>query len=658
MKDREAIRKYGLRLGWALVALAVAGSLLLWGQRLQSERDYQHVQLSVNYTDVATLANGNDLTVPEMLTLLKERGVTALLFKEVSVGDLYRLGKVDLTVGDNLLHADYADAVSEDIVLNDALLYVAVRDEAWTEQVAGNLTAKLDGAVFYEGEVPVIAVPIAIPGSAAELDRARSEVTEIGVGYDQEGVGFAAAGGMDVIPQMRSWSDMPSDSAMRYATDEIKALPNVSQILFNDKTIPSGIDPKKLRTFAELLRVDGKPLAPVGTIEFSEQEGLNKLGLLLDKDVIRLHTIANNEMSKLTEADMLDRWLLAARERNMRSLLVRFMNIYTPSTSLGDNLAYLEHLQSGLEASGFVLDAPYAKPASINVSNSHMLLIGTGVAAGVLLLLLYLGLPRLGVAGFLLTMLCWVGLFYIQPILARKLMALAGVIIFPIISCVLVIKPERVGLGQAVLRLLKLSALSFIGAILMVGLLADVLFMLKLDQFTGVKLAHIVPILIVPVILYIWRDDNPVQSVKLLLEKAITYKWGLLAGILVVAGVIYVARTGNTTAELSGAEAAMRSFLNDVMGVRPRSKEFLIGYPLTLLMFYYGATKGKWFLSIPAVIGQVSLVNTYAHIHTALVMSLRRSLNGLILGIVLGVIAIIVMELVIKLWQKYITPRL
>ena len=71
-------------------------------------------------------------------------------------------------------------------------------------------------------------------------------------------------------------------------------------------------------------------------------------------------------------------------------------------------------------------------------------------------------------------------------------------------------------------------------------------------------------------------------------------------------------------------------------------------------MFYYGATRGKWFLSIPAVIGQVSLVNTYAHIHTALVMSLRRSLNGLVLGIILGIVAIVVIELALKLWKKYV----
>ena len=654
VKDQQTLKKYLQIFGWVLVALAVAGSLTLWGQRLAAEKDYKTVQISVNYTDVVSLANGNQLSVPEMLDTLQTHGVSAVLFKEVSVGDLERLGKADLTLGDHVRYANYAHAVSQDLTINDATLYVAILDEAWVEQVKNHLLHKIDGAVFYDGEVPIVAVPVAIPGSAAELDRARSVVTEIGVGYDQQGLAYAAAAQMGVIPQMRSWSEEPSDQSLRFVTDELKQMPNVTQILFNDKTIPSGIDPHKLRTFAELLRVDGQPLAPVGTIEFSEQAGLNQLGLLFDKNVIRLHTIANDEMSKLTEPEMLDRWLLAARERNMRSLLVRFMDVYTPSVALNENLAYLDDLKSGLEDSGFSLQGNYEKPASIHVGGALMLLVGLGVAAGVLLLLLQMGLPRLAIAGFIVTTLCWGGAFALAPILARKLMALAGVIVFPTISCLTFIKTERLGIGKSILTLLKMCLMSFIGAVLMVGLLADVLFMLKLDQFSGVKIAHIIPIVIVPLVLYIWRDKDPVQAVKDLFNQAVTYKWAFLAGILVVAAVIYVARTGNTTAELSGIESAMRNMLNDYLGVRPRSKEFLIGYPLTLVMFYYGATRGKWFLSIPAVIGQVSLVNTYAHIHTALVMSLRRSLNGLVLGIILGIVAIVVIELALKLWKKYV----
>ena len=58
-----------------------------------------------------------------------------------------------------------------------------------------------------------------------------------------------------------------------------------------------------------------------------------------------------------------------------------------------------------------------------------------------------------------------------------------------------------------------------------------------------------------------------------------------------------------------------------------------------------------WVLTIPLVIGQISLVNTYAHIHTPLLISLQRSVNGLILGIVVAVITVLLVKLGIKLFR-------
>jgi len=194
---------------------------------------------------------------------------------------------------------------------------------------------------------------------------------------------------------------------------------------------------------------------------------------------------------------------------------------------------------------------------------------------------------------------------------------------------------------QAIAALIAMCGLSYIGAVLMVGMMADVLFMLKLDQFSGVKVAHIIPILLVPILLFIWKTEKPIQFTKVLLQKTLDYKWTALFAIVAVAGMIYISRTGNTSAELSSGEAWMRNFLNSTLGVRPRTKEFLIGYPCTLLLFWLGAKKENWVFTIPAVIGQVSLVNTYAHIHTPLLISVQRSVEGLIIGIVIGCLLIL-----------------
>lgn len=644
------------RFAWLMVAVAVLLSLGLWVGRMNVERAYNQVTLSVNYTDLVSLANANGLSNEAMGDLLRERGISSILFKEISLGDLDREGKVDLVYGENLKQAPFYNQVNEKITISDGMLYVCILSDVYQEQVVSHLQSKLPGVMYYKGEVEVVAVPITIPSSNSELESNFRTVSELGVGYNQAGIAQVAEMGFGVIPQVRTWAE-PTAMSLHFMVDELKGIPNLHHILFNDKELPGY--PDDIRTLAYLLNADGAPLAPVGTIEFSDQKGLNELGVLLDKDVIRLHTIANNEMSKYTVDEALDRWMLAVEERNMRSLLVRFFDIDTPGLSLEKNMDYLDQLSQGLVEAGYDIGGMYEKPESFGGNTLVLLVVGLGVGAGLMLILLYMGLPKLSVVGFVGAAVCWIGLYFLAPTMARKLMALASVIIFPILSCILMMKAGRRSILQSIAGILLMCALSWIGAILMVAILGDVLFMLKLDQFIGVKIAHVIPVLAVPLILYIWNDREPMARVKEILDKAITYKWGLLAGVIVVAGVIYISRTGNATAELSAAEELMRRILNDVMGVRPRSKEFLIGYPCAMLLFYYGATKQNWVLMIPAVIGQVSLVNTYAHIHTALGASLMRSFNGLLLGLIIGVLAIVGVNLLIKIWQKLgkIPPR-
>ena len=638
------------QIGWLIVVAGVLCSLFLWGQRMQSEANYKNVQMVVNYSDIVAMANANDLTEEEFAKALQERGVSAVLYKEWSLGSLNANGQVAIEVGNNIEHASYVEKVSKEVPVSVANAYVALLDKNIAVQVKDHVLEKVPGADYYPGQVDVITIPIMVPNGDSEVVTALNKIKEIGAGFDMASIARMSALGMDTVPQLRSW-DNPTDTSLRMAFDEIKAMPNLVYLLFNDKEIPGY--PQKNRTVADLLKDDkGNTVVPVATIEFSDQKGLNQLGVLLNKDVIRLHTISNGEMGSLTPDSALDRWMLAARERNMRSLLVRFFDITTPGANLQGNLNYVASIQTELIESGFTLDQPYEKPASIPTSTILMAMVGTAVIAGVMLILLEMRLPKLSLLALIGGIAIWLALLLVNPTMAKKMMALLSVITFPTLSCLLIMKPEARSIGKSVVALLKLCAISYIGAVLMVGLLADILFMLKLDQFIGVKLAHVVPIVAVPFILYIWNEEKPLTFVKQLLEKALDYKWTMLGVLVAVAGVIYLSRTGNSGAELSAAESMMRTFLNDVMGVRPRSKEFLIGYPFTLLLFWLGASRKNWLLTIPAIIGQVSLVNTYAHIHTALIMSMQRSFNGLVLGIAVGLLLIIGVRMLFAIYRR------
>jgi hypothetical protein len=109
-------------------------------------------------------------------------------------------------------------------------------------------------------------------------------------------------------------------------------------------------------------------------------------------------------------------------------------------------------------------------------------------------------------------------------------------------------------------------------------------------------------------------------------------KLGLaVASVVALAGVVLMLmRSGNDSLEVSSWERLFRSFLDNVLGVRPRTKEFLFAYPLMLLLLYYGCNNEFLFLVPMAAVGQVSLVNTFCHLHTPVAVSLLRTANGLI----------------------------
>ena len=669
MKNPEGVLKlqslYQIikRCAAVLVLIAVVCSLYVGVVRVQTEQSYKNVNLSVNESDIRTLANANGKSLDDMLSLLAENGVSQVLFKESTVASLENAGAIVIAQGPAVQNLTIADSLPADLPISETNYYIVVTDESWRDQVLAALPAKIHGAVAYDdGALGVVTVPTSIEATTANQTRAELTFSGVGVGFDADWLQTVADAGFGIVAQVSSW-EAPTDDSLALLADEIKAIPNLEMLMFNDKYIPGYPDEEDIETFYQLLLDDdGQFIAPLGQIEFNDQKGFNTLANLAGKDVVRLHTISNEEMSSFEGdsgeqmdsgmVEALDRWDLAARERNMRALLVRFFSIDNPGAYFDENMAYLNAIHTNLEEHGFNVGGDVQDMPALGIPTAVRLVIGLGICAGFLLLLLEIGFRRLALAGFAVSLVAWVGMYVLNQTLAMQLMALASVIEFPILSCLYFLPPKKdLSLLKAIGQMLALCAVSWIGAILMVGVLSDKTFMLKLSSFVGVKIAHVIPIVVVPFVLYIVRAKKPLALCKSLFNKALDYKWAIVFAVVAVALMIYVSRTGNEGGQISGLEAAMRQFLNDTMGVRPRSKEFLIGYPATILYLMYAAKRpALWVLTIPLVIGQVSLVNTYAHIHTPLLIALQRSLNGLILGIVVAVVAVLLVKLGIRIF--------
>jgi hypothetical protein len=250
----------------------------------------------------------------------------------------------------------------------------------------------------------------------------------------------------------------------------------------------------------------------------------------------------------------------------------------------------------------------------------------------------------------------------------RKLVALLAGIVFPTVACLrtfprqgVLSKPlaPNACLSRAVVGIVLASGITAIGIVHVVGLLATRPFMVHASQFLGIKAQHGVPLLLVALAAVAggvalpeetwarWKARAAGQFSLAMQEPA---RFGLLiVGIIALAAIaLVIARTGNDAGVgVSGAELKSRAILDRILPVRPRTKEFLVGHPLFLLGLAWW-WRGRRRLGLPCLVfgslGQVSLLNTFCHIHTPLVISVWRDGIGLVLGVLLGAAVFLLVE--------------
>ncbi|WP_089609321.1 DUF5693 family protein [Dehalobacterium formicoaceticum] len=643
---------------WVLIGAILAGMLMAgyvaWA-RNGVEQANKEITAVLDWKQVKELAAREN--IPEQEVLEEFRGkITGVLFKETTLNDLKAKGdllfktgiemKWDLRTGASqglkLKENDQEEEIQEDWT------YLVFADEESMERVQRNLSLKLADQnpqllscylQTPQGVMPVLGTSLSL-----------NDIILLGVGFEEEDLSLVRSVGLQIIPQIRFWRNVTEES-LEVVFGQFQDMP-VSAVFFNDREVPGiglPIHRQKEALKAIAHQIEGLHV-PLGMIEFLPQKGISMVGQYLEKNMVRMHSIGEAEMLTTTQSQAVERYTLAAAERDIRVLLVRLI----PGMGIKDLNNYLAELKTSLEDKGYQLG--YAQGfGSLPFSRLYLALIGLGVTAGGMLLLEQLKLRRLGLLLGALGFIAFLGLLFIGEIsIARKAMALMSVIIFPTLSVTLCLGEKSSGLGNTILQFIKMALISWIGALLMVGLLGDKTFMYTLDQFMGVKLAHVVPLFLIVLIFYVFKSStmHPLKKAGQVLDYPIAVKHVILLGILGIVLLIYLMRTGNDSGTVSAWELALRSGLGDLLAVRPRTKEFLIGHPLMFLLIYLGYRDKYLPILVVGMIGQVSLVNTFAHIHTPIVISLLRAFNGLWLGILVGLLLIGLIKVGQKLMVK------
>ncbi len=201
-----------------------------------------------------------------------------------------------------------------------------------------------------------------------------------------------------------------------------------------------------------------EPLKPptglvYGAVEFGKQKGDETIISALHGDVIRVHAIQTTEMGQLERSEIVDRFVRAARERNIRFCYVRLLPLAGGSapeeTTLQKDLNFVGDIARGIAHGNSLLGGGYQLAPALRYGETggsltlHVLflLLGLGTGAGIVWMLREL-CPQLCPLPPRKQRLLLLGLPLVCALLAalggetgRKFVALFAGIAFPTVAC-------------------------------------------------------------------------------------------------------------------------------------------------------------------------------------------------------------------------------
>jgi hypothetical protein len=651
----SAPRRYRLALT-ALLVLGLLAALYVAAYRAKEERASRRVELTMDYPDFSALARSYAYNEEQFLVALRRAGLTSLAVSE-ELGSSVNTGtSAILLPGAQLIAQARLAPLTEPTLgklarsggLRADDLYLVIYDVAevarYREAVQLHLGAHAV-AVLHPANPTILAI--------------RSQYdffSTLGLGLPAEPMRLASALHLLLDPRVQNDE--------RYGKDDI-------DVLF--KTFERGEKPSTLIFFGQRNEVLGYPdqLAEVatelegsginfGSIEIYDRNQLQKgndgLAELAIDRTTRVEAISKLELDKLDFDTVVARYLLGVRERNIRIVYLRpFLHAYNGLSLEMTNVEMIKQIADGLRARGYKLGRATPVPL-FSINPVVIALASLGVPAIYLLLFEAFGRRRwqwaYALVGLdLLLLAAGYGLHH--ALLVRKMLALAGAIGFSTMGFVAIpwafTSPEPRTYGANLVAGLRavLVALGFalLGGLVVVGLVSVPLLMEEIDRFSGVKLVIVVPP-ILAFLLYIYTrrfGNEPPAPGGSLLEPVRIYQLAIL-GILLGAAYVYISRSGNQSDITPSAfELSLRSNLTALLGVRPRFKEFLIGWPLVMLLpalpLEFRRWTG-WVFAIAVAIATSDVVDTFCHLHTPLLVSLIRVANGAVIGIVLGAILV------------------
>ncbi len=385
--------------------------------------------------------------------------------------------------------------------------------------------------------------------------------------------------------------------------------------------------------------------------------GLDLLISSMDYAAGRAYITPPGDLAALGEEDLLFRWLRGVVDRSIRFIYVQPFQSgsSTASQNLEGPLNTSTELSALLDQKGYDVNQPFLGPSPKLPGPFHVLLILLNLLLAFSLGFCYLFTPdrRFWLRMAFSSIVSAVLFLLLQDSTALILEATAASILYPSLAVIILLVYLKNALhkkiGTQLLHSLVLLALcTAAGVLSILAAMSDVRFTLHLVNFSGSLLTYTLP-LVAFIAVYLLLFGKP-GTWDLILRGIRAKKGNLPQLLLGLAGVtvfyIYLSRSGNhSLIPASALELNIRKTLERFMTVRPRFKEFLVGYPCFFIFVLLCKKTAKPLvpatLGLGTTVGIISVFNSFCHGFTSVRVSVHRTLNGFILGLIIGLTALL-----------------
>ncbi len=612
----------------------------------------------MDFQDFDALARSFDYNPAAFLIALRRAGLTSLALTEELGGNVGNDGKSYATTGAALLNQARISPI------HDALLARLVANRQIDPGAIYLLVSDPSAYQRYRTQLALHFMPKSVRVLRAQrpwLVEVRTQVdyfnnTALGIPTDQ--IELARRLGLLVVPRFQNDERFTEPQMNALFNDVLRYDPKVSTVIFFGLSNQVMGYPDHLQDAADAFKAHVFNFGSIETYDDSQiQKGNETLARLIPGRTVRVQAIAKTELDKLKFDEVIERYVLGVRERNIRVVYLRPWGHQDGNLSIeATNVEMIKAIADELKADGFRLGRATPIP---QYRGDNRILVGVAALAVPSIFVLVLGMLGwyrrwLAVAAYALTILLYVaGVAIHHEMFARSVIALAGALLFAAATLLFLIpawnETPSSRPGTQYLRslgwTLAATGVALLGALVVVGVMSSPLAMEEIERFRGVKLVIALPPLFA-LLFYLFdrRFGSGIARARdVFLSPVLAYQ--LLTGLVVVAiGALVVVRSGNEgDVSPSQFELALRHELTAVLSVRPRFKEFLIGFPCMMVMpallMQHRRAIG-WLLALGIGVGVGDIIDTFSHLHTPIEISLIRIFNGLVFGAVIGVAAI------------------